>query len=167
MTSVLTGELSRFTELRRRLIEADEGYDQSTFIEVLECVTDLHDAIRAAVRSALEDEETASRLRGRLDEMEAGLRRVEKRAEGKREAALLAMIEAGLEELEEPGLRIAVRRAPPVIVVSDESLIPEAYRIPQPEWIDYRAIRAVLTGGGGVPGAEFAGPEPYLSVRTG
>ena len=69
--------------------------------------------------------------------------------------------------LEEPGVRIAVRRAPPAIVVSDEGLIPEDYQVPRPAWINYQAIRDALTGGAAVPGAALAEPEPYLSVRTG
>lgn len=163
----LSVRLSRFRDLRRRLIEGEGEHEDAILREAVEGVCDLHDAIRAAVLSALEDEDTASRLRGRLDELEARLRRVEKRAAEKRETSLHAMIEAGLEVLEVPGLRVAVRRAPPFIVLADESLIPEAYRVPQPAWINYRAIREALEGGGDVPGAAFSEDEPYLSVRTG
>ena len=127
----------------------------------------LHDAILNEVRSALEDEDAASRLRGRMDEMEARLRRTERRAEGRRELALNAMAEAGLERLEAPGLRIEVRRAPPLLVVSDESLIPDAYRVEQRAQLDYHAIRDALKAGAEVLGAVLEDAEPYLSVRTG
>ena len=129
-------------------------------------LSDLHAAILNEVRSALEDEDVASRLRGWMDEMEARLRRIERRAEGRRELALNAMAEAGLERLEAPGLRIEVRRAPPLLVVSDESLIPGAFKVQRPAWLDYQSIRDALKAGVEVPGASLQDTEPYLSVRT-
>lgn len=162
----LSAELTRFRELRHRLIEAGDTIDDAIVLDVLAGVSDLHDAILNEVRNALEDEDTASRLRGRMDEMEARLRRIERSAEGKREAALKAMNEAGLKSLSAPDLRIAVRQAPPILVVSDDSLIPDAYRVERPAWIDYQAIRDALRAGAEVPGVALAEPEPYLSVRT-
>ena len=165
-SELLSAELSRFRELRHHLVEAGDAIDDAVVLEVLAGVGDLHDAILNEVRSALEDEDVASRLRGRMDEMEARLRRIERRAEGRRELALNAMAEAGLERLEAPGLRIEVRRAPPLLVVIDESLIPDAYKVQRPAWLDYQAIRDALKGGAEVPGASLTDTEPYLSVRT-
>lgn len=162
----LSAELTRFRELRHRLIEAGDTIDDAIVLNVLAGVSDLHDAILNEVRNALEDEDTASRLRGRMDEIEARLRRIERSAEGKREAALKAMNEAGLKSLSAPDLRIAVRQALPILVVSDDSLIPDAYRVERPAWIDYQAIREALRAGAEVPGVALAEPEPYLSVRT-
>ena len=155
-----------FRDLSRSLTESEGYSDGSTIRDALAGVGDLHDAILNEVRSALEDEDAASRLRGRMDEMEARLRRIERRAEGKRDVALNAMAEAGLEHLEAPGLRIEVRRAPALLVVSDESLIPEAFKVQRPAWLDYQAIRDALKGGAEVPGASLQDTEPYLSVRT-
>jgi hypothetical protein len=168
---LLSAELIRFRDLRRRILEYDGELDNATLRKAVEEVCDLHDAIRTAVLSVLEDEEAASRLRGRLDEMETRLRRVEKRAAEKRaaekrECALLAMIEAGLKGVEAPGLRVAVRRTPPILTVSDENLIPETYRVSQPTCINYQAIREALEGGTDVPGAALSDAKPYLSVRT-
>ena len=147
-------------------MEAGDAPDDVTLRDVLEGAIDLHDAILSEVRSALDDEDAASRLRGRMDEMEARLRRIERRAEGRRELALNAMAEAGLDHLEAPGLRIEARRAPALLVVSDESLIPEAFKVQRPAWLDYQAIRDALKGGAEVPGASLQDTEPYLSVRT-
>jgi hypothetical protein len=162
----LSAELTRFRELRHRLVSTGDAIDDAAVLDVLAGVGDLHDAILNEVRSALEDEDAATRLRGWMDEMEARLRRIERRAEGRRELALNAMAEAGLERLEAPGLRIEVRRAPPLLVVSDETLIPEAFKVQRPAWLDYQAIRDALKGGAEVPGASLTDTEPYLSVRT-
>ena len=163
----LVNSYTRFREFRRRLLVVEDIIDDSTAREALEVVSHLHAAILHEVRSALDDQDAASRLRGRLDEMEARLRRIERQAEGRRELALKAMAEAGLERLEAPGLRIEVRRVPPLLVVIDESLIPDAFKVERPTWLDYQAIRDALRAGAEVPGAVLAAPEPYLSVRTG
>jgi len=147
-------------------MEAGDTIDDDVVLDVLAGVSDLHDAILNEVRSALEDEDVASRLRGSMDEMETRLRQIERRAEGRRESALNAMAEAGLQRLEAPGLRIEVRRAPPLLVVSDERLVPEAFKVQRPAWLDYQAIRDALKGGAEVPGASLQDTEPYLSVRT-
>ena len=165
-SELLSAELSRFRELRHRLMEAGDTIDDAVVLDVLAGISDLHDAILNEVRSALEDEDVASMLRGRMDEMEARLRRIERRAEGMRELALNAMAEAGPERLEAPGRRIEVRRAPPTLVVSDETIIPEAYKVQQPAWLDYQSIRDALKAGVEVPGASLQDTEPYLSVRT-
>ena len=165
-SELLSAELTRFRELRHRLMEAGDTIDDDVVLDVLAGVSDLHDAILNEVRSALEDEDVASRLRGWVDEMETRLRRIERRAEGRRESALNAMAEAGLQRLEAPGLRIEVRRAPPLLVVSDERLVPEAFKVQRPAWLDYQAIRDALKGGAEVPGASLQDTEPYLSVRT-
>lgn len=156
-------EHSRYNELRRRLIEADPEIDETSLLNL----DNLHDAILATVRSALHDEDAASRLRGKMDAMEAELRRIERRAQGKRDMALAAMAEAGLEHLEAAGVRISVRRAPPLLVVNDEDLVPEAFRIERRALLDYQRIREALETGVDVPGAQLAAPEPYLSVRAG
>ena len=163
---LLSAELTRFRELRHRVMGSGDTLDDAVVLDVLAGVGNLHDAILNEVRAALGDEDAASRLRGRMDEMEARLRRIERRAEGRRELALNAMAEAGLERLEAPGLRIEVRRAPPLLVVSDESLIPEAYKVQRSACLDYQSIRDALKEGAEVPGASLQDTKPYLSVRT-
>lgn len=163
---ILSAELTRFRLIRHRLMEEGEVIDDATAVEALRGAIDLRTAIAEAVRSALADEAAASRLRGRMDEMEARLRRLERRAGEKRDAALAAMAEAGLERLEAPGLRIDVRHAPPELLIDDESLVPDTFRVARPAWLDYQAIRLALTSGAEVPGASLAEAAPYLSVRT-
>ena len=162
----LSAELTRFRELRQRLAEAADDASETILMETLESVTALHDAIVGVVRSALEDEKAASHQRGRLDVLEIRLRHLELRAMGKREDALRGMAEAGLERLEAAGLRISVRQAPAVLVVEDESLVPDAFRVPKPARLDYQMIRDALARGYEVPGVKLSAPEPYLSVRT-
>ena len=163
---LLNAELSRFTELRRRLIEADPETDETTLLDTLEGATSLHEAVTEVVRSALDDEAVASAIRGRLDEMEGRLRRIENRVARKRELALTAMSEAGIDKILAPDVTIALRPTPPAVVISDEALVPDQFKVPQPAKLDRRRVLDALKAGADVPGAELANARLCLSVRT-
>ena len=49
-------EFNRFTELRRRLIEADPEIDETTLLDTLEGATDLKETLGCVIRSILDDE---------------------------------------------------------------------------------------------------------------
>ena len=70
-------EFNRFTELRRRLIEADPDIDETTLLDTLEGATNLHEALGEVIRSALDDEALANGLRIRLEAMRERLDRIE------------------------------------------------------------------------------------------
>ena len=59
----LVREHNRFSELRRRLIEADREIDETTLLDTLEGATNLSEAIGEVVRAALEEEALADSLR--------------------------------------------------------------------------------------------------------
>ena len=59
-------EHSRYTELRRRLIEADPEIDETTLLDTLEGATNLNEALGEVIRAALEEETLADSLRDRM-----------------------------------------------------------------------------------------------------
>src|SRR5688500_11117330 len=95
----LKSEFNRFTELRRRLIEADPEIDETTLFDTLEGATNLHEALGEVIRSALDDEALADGLKLRLDAMRARLERIETTSAKKREVALAVMEEVGIEKI--------------------------------------------------------------------
>jgi hypothetical protein len=159
-------EFNRFSELRRRLIEADPEIDERTLVDTLEGATNLRDAIAEVIRSALTDEALASGLRARLDNMKARLARFEHTAELKRKAALEAMESADLLQLVEPDFTVSLRTLPPSVVIISETEIPDAYLVPQPSKLDRRAIHDALQRGTAVPGATLSNSRISLSVRS-
>ena len=164
--SSLTSELIRFQDLRRRLVEADPQIDETTLLDTLEGATNLHEAICAIIRSALEDEAIAGGLRGRMDELEERLRRLEARSEKKREIVLVAMSEAGIEKIMAPDATISLRPVPQSVVVTDEVMIPDWFWVAQSPKLDRRRILESLKAGETVEGAELSNPRLCLSVRT-
>src|SRR6186997_1361982 len=113
-------ESSRFSELRRRLLEADPDIDEKTLFDTLEGATDLHEAIAAVIRSALEDEALAKALRARIEDMRQRLSRIELTAEAKREAALNAMERADMVKLTAPDFTASIRINPPSLLIISE-----------------------------------------------
>ncbi|MBW8636220.1 siphovirus Gp157 family protein [Hoeflea sp. WL0058] len=125
-------ELTRFTALRRQIIEADPEIDETTLLDTLEGATNLHEAIGALVRSALEDECLVTGLKARLGELKERLDRIQIRIDNKRQLALSTMEEAGIEKILEPDFTLSLRATPPSVLVTDETVIPEWFWIPQP-----------------------------------
>ena len=163
---LLTGEATRFAELRRRLIEADPDIDETTLLDTLEGATNLKEALGEVVRSALEDEAMLSGLKGRLDDLKARLERIRHRIEKKREVALAVMEDTGLEKLCEPDFTVSLRVTPPGVVITSEDDIPEWFWVPQDPKLDKRAILDAIKGGTAVSGAELANSKVSLAVRT-
>jgi hypothetical protein len=163
---ILEGEVNRFTELRRRLVEADPDIDERTLFDTLNGETNLKEAIGWVVRSALDDESLATALKARLEQMRERLERIETTAEKKRQVALAAMEEAGIDKILEPDFTVSVRAAPAGLLITSEQDIPEWFWIPQAPKLDKRRLLDTLKAGTAVMGAELANPRIILAVRT-
>ncbi len=166
MTDPVTLERTRFTELRRRLLELHPDLDEQTLADTLEGATDFKEALAALIRSALEDECLAKALKDRLDQMKGRLSRLEARASSKRQVAVENMEAADLRKLQEPDFTASVRIGPPSVTIVSEDELPIDYLMPQPPKPDKRAILEALSGGTFVPGAVLSNPKISLSVRS-
>ena len=119
-------EVPKYQLFRPQLIAAYPRIDEETLADTLEGITDLHEMIAAVIRSALVDEALQTGLRFRLDEMKRRLSRLEDRAGKKRQAALDAMSEVGLNKLEQPDFTASARAGTPSLVVVAEESDPPA-----------------------------------------
>ena len=166
MSYVVNLEFNRFTELRRRLIEADPDIDETTLLDTLEGASNFKEALGEVIRSALEDEAMLSGLKGRLEDLKVRLERIKHRIEKKREVALAVMEETCLEKLCEPDFTVSLRISPPGVVITSEDDIPEWFWIPQDPKLDKRAILDAIKAGTAVSGAQLSNSRISLTVRT-
>lgn len=168
MTSgiLLVREHSRYTELRRRLIEADPEIDETTLLDTLEGATNLDEALGEVIRAALEEEAMAEGLRARIGDMRARLERFETASASKREVAQAVMEDAGIEKILEPDFTVSLRVSQPGVAVLNEAEIPEQYWIPQAPKLDRKGILDTLKTGEHVPGATFTNAKVSLAIRT-
>ena len=162
----LVYEYSRFSELRRRLIEADPEIDETTLLDTLEGATNLNEAIGEVIRAALEEEALADGLRQRMGAMRERLERIETACSRKREVVQAVMEDAGIEKILQPDFTGSLRASPPSIAVLNEAEIPEPYWIPQPPKLDRKGVLDALKTGTRVPGATFANSKTTLAIRT-
>ena len=162
----LVQEHNRFSELRRRLIEADPEIDETTLLDTLEGATNLGEAIGEVIRAALDEEGLADALRGRLATMRERLDRIEAASAKKREVAQAVMEDAGIEKILEPDFTVSLRVSPPGVAVVNEADIPEPFWIPQPPKLDRKGILDELKSGRHVPGATFTNSKVSLAIRS-
>ncbi len=166
MNHMVVLEATRFSEIRRRLLELHPDLDDETLADTLEGATNLHEALSGLIRSALEDECFAKALKERSDAMRSRLARLEARASCKRMVAIETMQTANLKKLTQPDFTASVRTTPPAVSIIDEWALPAEFLVPQPARPDRRALLAALAGGATIPGAMLAEPKASLSVRS-
>lgn len=159
-------EISKYQQLKDRLLLAHPNVDEETAFDTLEGITNLHEMIAAVIRSALVDEALGIGLRSRLDDMKQRLGRLEERAAKKRQLALEAMNDVGLRKLEQPDFTATARIGSPSLVVIAEDAIPQDYWVPQTPRLDRQGLLAELKRGGEIAGTQLSNSNPVLSVRT-
>lgn len=162
----LIEERSRFVELRRRIVEEFPDVDDQTLADTLEGATDLHEALAALIRSALDDEVMIKALKERISTLRTRFDRLERRAAEKRHLACETMEVAHIRKLLEPDFTASLRQGPPAVDILDEAKLPPEFLILQAPKPDRRGILEALNGGASVPGAVLCVPRPSLSVRS-
>jgi hypothetical protein len=166
MPDDLALERTRFTEIRRRLVELHPDLDDQTLNDTLEGATNFKEAISALIRSALDDECLAAALRDRISDMRARLARIEAAAASKRQVVVENMEATELRKLIQPDFTASTRVGPPSVVIENEQELPIDYLLPQPPKPDKRGIMEALTRGAVVPGANLAQPKLILTIRS-
>lgn len=166
MTIHIVAERDRFVELRRRLLELYPDVDDQTLADTLEGATNLHEALAALIRSALEDEMMGKAVKDRVATMRLRLERFEKRAADKRQVACETMETAQISKLLEPDFTAFLRQGPASVDILEEVNLPIDFLIPQPAKPDKRGILEALQSGVPVSGAVLSTPRVSLSVRS-
>lgn len=166
LAPALAQELTKHEALRAQLLQDWPALDDETLADTLEGLTDLHDMLKALVRSALVDEAMVEGLKGHLTTLRQRLERLAARAEKKRTLVLDVMLEAEIKTLAAEDFSANLRSAPAAVTIVAEELIPDAFLIPQPSKVDRRALKMALSDGQAVPGVLLRTEKPVLHVRS-
>jgi hypothetical protein len=163
---ILRDEAAHYRSLAAQLVETFGEIDDDTLKDTLEGISDLPEMIERIVRSSLEDEIMITGLKARLAEMDTRLDRFKHLHRRKRELATWAMGISGLDRLKAEDFSVSLRQGTSHLDVTDESLLPGNYLIPQPPKIDRTAISLALKLGTPIAGANLVIGEPHIQVRT-
>lgn len=162
----LTFSAARYRAVRDRIRDDDPEIDDRTLADTVEGLTDLHEIVIAIIRSALEDEALATGLKGRIEEMQGRLGRLQDRASKRRQIARDVMLDLDLKKLTAPDFTASVRAGMPSLMVIDEAAIPKIYWEPREPRLNRQELVSDLKQGTEITGVSLSNPEPVLSVRT-
>lgn len=161
----LSSEVQNYVALREALKVEFAGIDDETLEDTLEGITDVKTVVAEVARSTLADEVMATALKQRIDEMRERLARIEAGRERKRELALTALRQIGVQKLVEPDFTVSVKIGAPLVDVIDELRIPKEFWVPQDPKLNRGALYKALRAGTSVPGALMDQGMPVLAIR--
>ena len=166
MDAHLLRQLAEHEYLRAQLHSQFPDADDASLRDTLEGLSSLPEMLATVLRSHLDDVALTTALRARVNDMQERLRRIEDRAEKKRELVASVMERADLRKLTEPDFTVSLRPTTPPLVVTAEAEIPGTYWRPQARKLDRRALIAALNAGQLVPGATLGNGGMTIAVRT-
>ena len=160
-------QLAHHEYLRQQLAERFPDADEETLRDTLEGMTDLTDMLAELIRSLLEDQALVTGLKQRMADMRERYTRLEDRIEKKRDLACTTMDRASLKKITESDFTLSLRAGRPGMNITDESVIPGEFWIPQEPKLDRNKLRLALAAGEpGIFGAALTNAPPTISVRT-
>jgi hypothetical protein len=155
-----------YQAVKSRLLQDHPDLDEETLADTIEGLTALPDIVEAIIRSALADEALATGLKGRIEEMQARLQRLNDRVSSRRGVARDVMVELDLKKITAPDFTASIRAGSVSLLVVDETQIPKDYWVPVDPKLNRQALLADLKSSEEIAGVALSQPVPTLSVRT-
>lgn len=172
MTNIhsLQAETRRHTALRDELLRRwpDLANDDETLAGTLEGLSSLTDQIAAVATSIDDDGIMLAGIDERSKVLAERHRRISERIDNKKAAILHAMQESGERKIELPTVTLSVRQNPQSVLITDETIIPDAFKntpeppAPKPNKI---IILQALKDGKEVPGCVINNGSISLAMR--
>ena len=165
-TEVLRLEAAHYRDLAKQLKLAYGEIDEETLSDTLEGLSDFPQMIEEIVRSSLDDGAMIVGLRSRLEEMSARLTRLKARYDKKRELACWAMGSSGIGKLKAADFSVSLTQGGQRLEITDETVIPQIYFIPQAPKLDRTSLQDALKRGENIEGSHLVQSGPHIVVRT-
>jgi len=152
--------------IRDRILAEDPQIDEQTLADTVEGLTDVHEILAAIVRAALAGEALANGLKGRIDQMQDRLDRLQECAGKRRQTAKEVMIELDIKKITAPDFTVGIRPGMPALLVINEAAVPSIYWQPVAPKLKRQELLNELKQGSEITGVTLSNPEPVLNVRT-
>ena len=165
-TEVLRLEAAHYRDLAKQLKLAYGEIDEETLSDTLEGLSDFPQMIEEVVRSSLDDGAMIVGLRSRLEEMSARLTRLKARYDKKRELACWAMGSSGIGKLKAADFSVSLAQGGQRLEITDETVIPQIYFIPQAPKLDRTSLADALKRGENIEDSHLVQSGPHIVVRT-
>lgn len=141
-------KLFQLTQNYMELLDLADSMDEEIFRDTLasleEAIEDKAENTAKLIKCLEADAKAIKEEEQRLADRR---RTLENRISSIKEYLFNQMEVAGLDKVKRPTLTVSIQANPPSVEVSDESLIPSDYMVPQPAKIDKKAILTALKGG--------------------
>jgi hypothetical protein len=160
-------ELHRHQAIKEALLADYPEIDETTLADTLEGLTDLQEMLVAVLKAAHEDECRIEVIEKQIGKLKERADRFQARSDKARATVARIMEEAGLKKIAAPELTASLRRAPPKVVITDESALPAAFLVQPPPRPDKALLKRALEEGHKPPGATLSNGGISLSVRYG
>lgn len=160
--------MSVLMAVRSRLLEDDPDLadDERLMADMLEGETgDAMEVLHRMVRASLHAKSMAEAAKLRAADIAARAERYARRDAALRGGVFAAMDALQLRKIEQPDFTAGISAGTAGVVITDETVLPEAFVRTKRE-PDKATIAAALKAGDAVPGAELGNGPPRLTVRT-
>ena len=162
----LKAELTSHLLFQAKLRESYPDLESEELKDTLEGLTNLPEMLTALLRSHIDDNYSVKALKLRINDMRERLKRLEVRAEKKRQLVAEVMAEAEIPKLTEPDFTVSLLAGRQQLVVVEEHEIPKRYWKPQAPKLDRIGLLADLKVGASIPGTSLSNAAPSIAVRT-
>lgn len=147
------------------LVYPELADDEILRADTFEGSTDLHETLRELERTRRQADSFAQAIKQTIVELSERKARFERRDEAMRALMFQLMEYANLRKLELAEATLSIRQGQPKVIITDESLIPTDFARIKVE-PDKTKIKASLSAGNKVPGAELSNATDVLAIRT-
>lgn len=151
-----------------KIREALEGEDPQLVLDMIEGSTNLQEAVCVVAEEIGEDEILLVGLKAHIAKLTERKSRIEKSIEDRRNIILSAMDRADIPTIKSPTATLTKRPTAAKVVVTDESLVPARFFIPQDPKLDKEALTEAVKALGpeeSIPGAAMSNGGISLTIR--
>lgn len=165
LSGVIADEVARVADLRAVLDDGGHELDANEWLDAIEGETDFNEAIEMIAQAVFELDGQAAGCKAMIDRVSSRKSRLENSADTLRGIMLAAMDKADVKTIKRSFVTVSLKAKPPALAKIDEAEIPSRFFAPQPPKLDKKALKAALSDGEKVPGANLDNGGISLQVR--